>query len=240
MILYYYCSYDGSPVGFQIGFIDTSHTEDGLQKIPEQNYKKGIFIANCLECGLIQSGFGVVPQKDEEKEHLYFIIKKKLLFKENEKKYYINIAFITKQWNEFSALLDGDCPEDKITATIKSSIIINKDSVFGYKIDTSKVEDILALSFKNVCGLVEDDWLKKIEQDNILYLTLSTASPDLESLKNMLGLKSTEKEFFLLGKEGKRMVYYGKKDVASRSIIVSLLLAVIIIILIIFLFLLMI
>lgn len=240
MILYYYCSYDGSPVGFQIGFIDTKHIEDGLQKIPEQNYKKGIFIANCLESGLIQSGFGVVPQKDEEKKPLYFIIKKKLLHKENEKNYYINIAFISKKWDEFSTLLHGDCPEDKITATIGSSIIINKDSTFGYDIDVSKVDDIRALSFKNVCGLVDDDWLKKIEQDNILYLTLSTASPDLDLLKKMLGLKSTEKEFFPLGKDGEKMVCYGKKGVASRSTILYLLLAAIIMIMVIILILIMI
>ena len=73
MNLYYYCSYDGSPVGFRIGRIDALSRDE---KIELSSEKIEPFIRRCFETGLVRSAFGKIPS-DADSEKKFFLLKKK-------------------------------------------------------------------------------------------------------------------------------------------------------------------
>ncbi len=231
MLIFYYCSYDGSPTGFHIGVIDDSIKQNKLQKLSEKKYKHSQFISNCLESGLVRSGFGRIPKTSSDETPAYFVLKKKLVNIINDCKYYMNIAIISWKWEEFYKLVSGDLSEEELASKISKSIIINKECFFGYDIDISMLHEITTLSFKNVCNITNSNWIKHIQENDVMYLTLSQKMSDLSILKDSLGLTSKEKGFGHIETESGIMVCYEKKSCASRILKIDFLLAIMVIIL---------
>ena len=230
MIIYYYCSYDGSPTGFHIGSINALEPQRNLKKIKD---KSGRFIERCFESGLVRSGFGVIPRKNPEDQPTYYIIKKKLRHKKEDCNYYINIAVTTDKWGEFEKLMEGNTSEEELTINIMKSIELEKSNDFGYCINFETIPTIVNTSFRGVCNVKNDDWINNVKNKKTMYFMLSTSTPDLELLKSNLHLTSEKKEFVLLNDETGRMVCYQKKEIANRGKVFLFLLALLIIMIII-------
>ena len=209
MKVYYYCSYDGSPVGFHIGRVDYSVPQENLLELKDKEIDP--FIRCCFESGLIRSAFGKIPNNNN-----YFMLKKKLTGKKEEDSYYMNIAIISEDWDEFVQLMQAGSNEEELSDAILDSIKLDKTSAFGYCIDTEKFSKIISMKYGKICGC-NDNYLNQVKQQEAFFMTLSTATVDEDVLLNNLGLsKEIQNGLAELEKKSEKFFCYQKKRVVSN------------------------
>jgi hypothetical protein len=183
MNLYYYCSYDGSPVGFRIGRIDALSRDE---KIELSSEKIEPFIRRCFETGLVRSAFGKIPS-DADSEKKFFLLKKKLIEKEADCKYYMSVAVVEEEWDKFCSLLQDGADEASLATAVMRSIKPSGENAFGYRVNTQELSKVLECGFASVCNCNETR-INNVQKNDAFYATLSTETPDTDALKKSLGI----------------------------------------------------
>jgi|GEM_PF-957150 hypothetical protein len=215
MNLYYYCSYDGSPVGFRIGRIDALSRDE---KIELSSEKIEPFIRRCFETGLVRSAFGKIPS-DADSEKKFFLLKKKLIGKKaTEKKadckYYMSVAVVEEEWDKFCSLLQDGADEASLATAVMRSIEPSGENAFGYKVDTQELSKVLECGFASVCNCNETR-INNVQKNDAFYATLSTETPDTDALKKSLGIVQGSSTHTEITKESGKVFCFGKKKSAS-------------------------
>ena len=226
MKLYCYCSYDGSPVGFQLGTCEWGGVQEEMCALS----KNGIdpFVRACFENGLVRSGLGKIPNRERQ---AYFMLVKKLVGKKENVQYYINLAVTADEWNELEPLLNGDLQgmAEEMTQRMQPA----EGNEFGYRLKANGWEKII---FGNLCGCSEN-MKRDIAENEAMYLELRTVQAErLEILAQELGLMGQSS--WELSPYEKNVARYGKKLLASKwgkmgrllaaAVLIVLILAVII------------
>lgn len=221
MKLYYYCSYDGSPSGFRLGKAELNE-ENEIQELSDMQINP--FIRRCFETGLVRSAFGKIPEGSGESK--YFLIKKKLTGIKENCKYYMNIAIVCESWIEFNKLMQEGGSKEQLTEAILRSIQQDKSSEYGYCIRNQQALEVFEQFFGTVCGSTKQ-YLDDIQKDNSIYFTLSSSSPDLESLEQSLKLNEViNNENKEIKKVEDKVYRYGKKTKANNGKKIVTLLAI--------------
>lgn len=188
MDLYYNCSYDNSPVGFCIGKIPEVNSKDLLPGIVSELSKENIdpFIRKCFESGLIRNAYGKIPSEGSNVDD-YFFIKKKMLRKDNCN-YYMNIAIAGLTWNEFNEFMQykKDDTEPLLTELVWKSIYQDKNDIFGYKVYSEKISNLLKFKYGCVCDCSQAH-LENIQETKCFYAKLLGASSDSTVINRVFG-----------------------------------------------------
>lgn len=211
MNLYYYCSYDGSPVGFRIGRIDALSRDE---KIELSSEKIEPFIRRCFETGLVRSAFGKIPS-DADSEKKFFLLKKKLR-KKADYNYYMNVAVVEEEWDKFCSLLQDGVDEVSLATAVMSSIKPYGENAFGYRVDTQKLSKVLECGFASVCNCNETR-INNVQKNDAFYATLSTETPDTDALKKSLGIVQGSSTHTEITKESGKVFCFGKKKECQHS-----------------------
>ena len=185
MQAYIYCSYKFSPVGFQIGVIDTEKISADyyVPKIPEDNALDK-FITKAFEQGFIKKVFG------QESDKYIFLVKK--LQQNNVEDanegtidIYMNFAFVFDTAKEFAAFSYGFNDIDNASEICAQFIIPDrKIETFALKIDAAKFNAFINEMQKN-SGEVAD---KK------LYVEVISSQPQENKLKEIFGRDFSRKD----------------------------------------------
>lgn len=207
MDLYYYCSYDGSPVGFRIGRVNILDKDDEQKELSAKHIDP--FIRRCFETGLIRSAFGKIPT-DTDSQKKYFLLKKKMIGKKAGCNYYMNVAVVEDEWDKFSSLMHDCDDEAKLATAVMNSIEPVKDDSFGYKVNTHKLSDVLSFGYAGICNCNEAR-MRTVQQNDTFFVTLSTANPDRDILKSCLGIAHGKEMQTEILKESGKVFRIGKK-----------------------------
>lgn len=180
MEIYYYCSYKGSPTGFRVGKIntDTVPKTGNIALSPE-----GIdpFIRRVFESGLMIGAFGKIPSKTDTR---YFLLKKKLEMKVDDRNYYLNIALVDNDPDKVFTLLHLSTDKDKLAAVITNTMELSKENKFGYTIKAEKLQELLKCGYGSVCNYKST----LAKPYDFFYATLITETPDVDRLNKDLGV----------------------------------------------------
>ena len=233
MEVYFYCSYDRSPVGFQIGRVNANDMADhgmlsGDNILP--------FIRSCFEVGLLKSAYGCIPHaNDENTEKKYFLLKKKMKGTKFERKFYISMAIVTDDWQQFQDLMAEEEEEAGVVSAVLDSIANLKDNAFGYEIDAQKIRELSKCHYAGICRC-NSKRLNDIYATDSFYCILSTETPDIASLERNLGLECDNDKTFEIKQVDKSVFRVKKKIIQHTSMpIVRIGIAVMIVILVILL-----
>lgn len=219
MEIYYYCSYKGSPVGFQIGKINYDKNIISTQNLTRDNINP--FVKLCFESGLINSAFGKIPEYISSSGK-YIALRKKLVTKKDGCDYNLNIAVVCSK-TEFDKLAKNKSTSvENMQTLITNSMILDNSNEFGYYVDNSKLSKLLENSFNTLCNCNSNN-----SYDECL-LTLTTKTPDLEILNDTFNLP----ENYKFDKNKDEQYFLKKKNVilTKLSIIIPLILLIIIVI----------
>lgn len=133
MEIYYYCSYTGSPVGFQLGRLDFESGKLSGENIPP-------LIRRCFSRGMICRACGRLP--GEEK---YFVLVKDLTAKKSNaadaEEYYINVAFVSRHLEDYRKWSSsGNMTQQALADMIRDTMSLHSDPAFGYtvRVDLAK------------------------------------------------------------------------------------------------------
>lgn len=211
MNLFYYCSYDGSPAGFRIGRVDTLSQDGKSHELSSEQIEP--FIRRCFEMGLIRSAFGKIPS-EERKQNGYFLLKKKLIGKKADCNYYMNVAVVEEEWDRFCSLLQDGADEASLATAIMSSIEPSGNDVFGYKVNTSRLSEVLKCGYATVCNC-NARRMENVRKNSVFYATLSTETPDTDTLKRSLGISKCDNDATEFTKESGKVFCFRKKKSAS-------------------------
>ena len=138
MLIYSYCSYDGSPCGFKVGCFDEEHPV--LQNVPVQKT-----IQKAFDCGYVDFVCGQEPDKSEIQP--YVIVMKKLQTKKNHKNLYLNFALELAQ-EEYLQILPEILHQYENTdafACMLADMMIpdQQDTEFGLKLNYNGIRVFL-------------------------------------------------------------------------------------------------
>lgn len=225
MIFYYYCSYKGSPVGFRIGSIEYRSQDHGVGSLEDAAID--VFIRKCMERGEVLSAFGVMPSEYESKQS-FFLLKKKMKASRDEIDFYLNIAIVSEDWNEFNLLMKEGMSKEKISTDILNTIQIEKSNGFGYCLDKEKLSVVADDSFGSVCGGTENR-LAKMRQNCQIFFDFASSDTDLNDFQDAIDLRREGMQLKQVGEGTGRLFCYGKKG-SAHSIRKILLWAIIVII----------
>lgn len=210
MDLYYYCSYDSSPVGFRIGRVDTLSQDIESTELSSEHIEP--FIRKCFETGLVRSAFGKIPSEAATQKK-YFLLKKKLVAKKAGCNYYMNVAVVENEWDKFCSLLQDNTDEVSLATAIMNSIEPSGESAFGYKVNTHKLSQVLKCGYVDVCNC-SDMRMENVHQNDTFYTTLSTEDPDTDALKKSLGISQSDSTHKEITKESGKVFCFKKKESA--------------------------
>lgn len=225
MKLYSYCSYDGSPTGFRLGVCERGKVQGDMCALTESGIDP--FVRACFVNGMVHSGLGKIPNREKES---YFLLVKKLVDKQGDSQFYINLAVTADKWREIESMLNGDLKATE--KLIAQKIIPMEGDKFGYHL---KADIWDSLEFGNLCGYCEE-MQQHILKDENLYLKLRTVQIDnLQTLTRQLGLD--KQSLWCLSPYKNNVVCYRKKCPASKQSKILCLLAVIMVLILIMAFL---
>lgn len=224
--LYYYCSYDGSPVGFNLGKIELQEHIPVVQELSDTNIDT--FIRGCFETGILRSAFGKINNLNSDNE--YFLLKRKLVCKKDNCNYYMNIAIVTDEWNQFCSFMKGSDEDNRLAEIVMNTMIVSNNEKFGYSINTDKIIELLSVGYEKICEC-NMQMLRRVENEDAFFVILSTQNPDINLLRSKLCVaqNSGRQLIDITGKSG-RIISFGKKKTASIRNQIVIMLAVIIMI----------
>lgn len=218
MDLYYNCSYDNSPVGFCIGRISNINLGDLQAENSLELSKENVdpFIRKCFESGLIRTAYGKMPSELSQYKDDYFILKKKMVQKEEKGNYYMNIALAGLTWDQFSAFMKYEIKDtSKVLADlVRKSIGQDKNSAFGYHVYSDGIEDLLNFKYANVCNC-EKERVQHIQSTDCFYAKLVSANVDRTVMEQIFG------ELIRISSVSQNYVCFKKKlEIRMKSIII--------------------
>lgn len=204
MEIYYYCSYTGSPVGFQLGRLDC----EKLAKNAGSLSKDGILplIKNCFDQGLVRRACGRIPETEQ-----YVLLVKGLTAKGTGDRataeYYINFAFLMNK-EEWDCLPRENLVDQQMTAEMfRDSMQLDSESPFGYTVQSGNAQRLTQVSFQNFFD-------RSVWKTDSLCLELLSPKADLKELKKVLGLEKDEyKDYEFQKLPSKDWVQFSKKKV---------------------------
>lgn len=174
MEVYYYCSYTGSPVGFQLGRLDFASGKLSDEGIPP-------LIRRCFSRGMIRKACGFLP--DAEK---YFVLVKDLTAKRltaaDAEEYYLNIAFVSERLEDYQKWLSSeDVAQQAVADKIRDTMSLRGDPVFGFTVHMEQAQKLFDLPV----GTLFKGILPK-EHTTYFQVLSSNISPDeLQSTLNL-------------------------------------------------------
>lgn len=213
MKLYCYCSYDGSPVGFQMGVCQWDNAAKGRLNLSKEGVDP--FIRACFESGLVRGGFGRIPNRAESE---YFLLVKKLNHAKETIQYYINVAITSNNWSDLVRMVNGD--SQALAKEIAQGMQPSSENEFGYLLDATGWENI---TFGNLCDSTPQ-MRRDVSENGSMYLALSTSNMErLTALADEIALGKNPS--WCLAPHEKNVVRYGKKALAGKRMRRALLLA---------------
>ena len=184
MEIYYYCSYKGSPVGFQLGKLKYPSGGSRLHALDAQGIPP--LVQRCFDQNIVRK---VCKRSAEEKE--YILLAKGLTAKgkqpEDPAEYYINFALVTDSEADCQKWLRGDGASGlAIADAIRDTMELDRQSAFGFTVRGDKLDALLSMSYRK---LFEDAAAK--EHDGILLEAISP-NTTAEQLQQALRLDALE------------------------------------------------
>lgn len=184
MEIYYYCSYKGSPVGFQLGKLKYPSEGSKLHALDAQGIPQQV--QRCFDQNIVRK---VCKRSAEEKE--YILLAKGLTAKgkqpEDPAEYYINFALVTDSETDCQMWLREDgTSEQAIADAIRDTMELDRQSAFGFTVRGDKLDALLSMSYRKLFeGAAEK------EQDGILLEAISP-NTTAEQLQKALRLDALE------------------------------------------------
>lgn len=173
MDIYYYCSYTGSPVGYQLGKLN-----EDTGKLVDENIPR--LIHRCFSRGMIRKACGRFPG-----ENKYFLLVKDLTARkaaeDGAEEYYLNIALVSDSFDDYKKWLSGNLPEQKIANVIRDTISLRNDPQFGFTVHKEQVEALKNLKFSTLFKGIAPD-------EEMAYFQVLSPNLTTEELQDTLGL----------------------------------------------------
>lgn len=224
--LYCYCSYDGSPTGFNLGKIELREHIPIVQELSDKNIDT--FIRGCFETGILRSAFGKINNHNSNNE--YFLLKKKLVCKNDNCNHYMNIAIVTDEWDQFCSLMTGNDEDSRLAEIVMNSMVVSNNEEFGYSIKTDKIMELLSVGYKKICEC-NLQMLRRVENEDAFFVILSTQNPDINLLRSKLCVaQNSGRQMIDITEKSGRIISFGKKNTASIRNYMIIMLAVLIMI----------
>lgn len=135
--LWLYCSYTGSPVGFQLGFVD--YDAKGMEKdiLTAGSDKVDPLLKRCFFAQGVHGAEGCVPEKN-----IYILVKKLPIGEVNDRKLNVNLAWETDNTDLFKRLKAyfHDGKDEDIFSSVSNFLILDEsETEFGFYFDRSKL-----------------------------------------------------------------------------------------------------
>lgn len=180
MEVYYYCSYTGSPVGFILGKLsNVRETEEPLELSEEQIDP---LIRSCFELGMVRGACGLLTEEPKS----YFLLFKKLVARggQDALEYYLNIAFVTEDQQQYLQWLDVDGTVSKdVAQACRETISLNRKSDFGYDVNGRSLAALTKMKFGS---LLKNCRTAALEDG--LYFELASHNADTDKVMQALGI----------------------------------------------------
>ena len=143
MRVWFYCSYSGSPVGFQLGFVDADRLSETLREGAPPR-----LLDRCLSYQGVREAFGEIPSSSERHDAPRVWAAVRPISRREEDTAYLNFAFETEDKDEFRHILgfleqyrDRDAAlYQKMRPLIREE---RGDSAFGIRVNTAELEKVL-------------------------------------------------------------------------------------------------
>lgn len=157
MEVYYYCSYTGSPVGFQLGKLDSASGKLSGENIPP-------LLRRCFSRGMIRKACGCLPGEGK-----YFVLVKDLAAKKSTagdaEEYYLNIALVSDQVEDYRKWLTcKNIPEQTIADLIRDTMSLHGDPTFGFTVRADKINHLSGIalgdSFRGIQAKEDDSYFQ--------------------------------------------------------------------------------
>ncbi len=217
MEVYYYCSYTGSPVGFILGKLNDVSEAEGTRTLNKEHLEP--MIRQCFELGMIRKACGLLTQEPKR----YFLLFKKLIARGGQDglDYYLNIAFVTESQQQYLQWIDEDklVTEDTIAQACRETILVDRESDFGYKINSKSLAMLTKMKFGSMLGKFRTAAL----EDGI-YFELSAPNTDTDDVMKALGISNTSQYLEQIPEDGNWVRLIKKKAKSGRFLIWILLL----------------
>lgn len=219
MEVYYYCSYKGSPVGFILGKLSGVNEAEDTRMLSKNDIDP--LIRECFELGMVRKAYGLLPQKPDH----YFLLLKKLVTKGggDDLDYYMNISFVTddqKQYQEWMKM-DSEVTEDTIAQAVRETILLDRESDFGYKIKSKPFANLVEKNFGSIFGKRKTTYL-----EDGTYFELASQKTDLDDVMRAIGITDDALMLEPLKEDGNWVSLSQKKKKSHRNLIMEILLAV--------------
>lgn len=224
MEIYYYCSYTGSPVGFQLGKLNTENGKLSSENIP-------LLIRRCFSQGMVRKACGWLLEEEK-----YFLLVKDLTAKGKESneadEYYLNIALVSGQYNDYQKWLsDKTTEEQEISNSIRDTMSLRGDPRFGFTVHLDRIAALTEQSFGGLFAGIspkeEETYFQGLspnlsERELIDILAIPSDDYDLKKLR-----PDTQREgtWFRLGKKKERRIHLEKIlliSAAAAAVLVGL------------------
>lgn len=193
MEVYYYCSYTSSPVGYILGKL-TAPSEDGALALRAD--RVDTMIHQCFEAGMVRNACGLLTQAPQR----YFLLLKKLIVNGNQGSpdYFLNIAFVTENRQEYARWLENDdaVTADTVAKAGQATMVLDQNSDFGYKIDGKALAELTKMKFGSLLGKCRAAAL-----EDGLYFELASHSADADEVMQALGISSEEQDLELIAED---------------------------------------
>ena len=192
MEIYYYCSYTGSPVGFQMGKLTYDGQTNGTLKL--ESLDNPTCDQRFIQCCFDQRAVRKVYQCSKEENKYFFLLKGLSAKGKNPgdpEQYYINFAVLTDQLADFKRYFRGKNvpnPKETIPSAVRDTMQLDKESEFGFTICGKEVRQLLNLSYRTYFG----DGFRIQDEQTIweprpgIFLELISPNVNLEQLMQAL------------------------------------------------------
>lgn len=210
MQIYYYCSYDGSPVGYQQGSLTYDPGRSSNYELTGQNIPP--LIRACFDSGEVRKAFGRLPSDSRK-----FLLIKKLRTNGNSadepSNYYVNFALATNDEKEYNRWLqNGESSPEDIAKAVKASMQLDGAKEHGFSVRPQALKTLIGKSFG--CLLVDRP---SPNGETDLCVEMASEDTDLNRLANVLQLTDPNKQFSHCSKSKKWAVYAQKKTKISQA-----------------------
>lgn len=210
MQIYYYCSYDGSPVGYQQGSLTYDPGRSSNYELTRQNIPP--LIRACFDSGEVRKAFGRLPSDSRK-----FLLIKKLRTSgdsaDEPSNYYVNFALATNDEKEYSRWIqNGESSPEDIAKAVKASMQLDGAKEHGFSVRPQALKTLIGKSFG--CLLVDQP---SSNGGTDFCVEMASEDTDLNRLANVLQLTDPNKQFSHCSKSKKWAVYAQKKTKISQA-----------------------
>lgn len=212
MQIYYYCSYDGSPVGYQQGSLTYDPGRSRNYELTGQNIPP--LIRACFDSGEVRKAFGRIPSDSRK-----FLLIKKLRTSgdsaDEPSNYYVNFALATNDEKDYSRWIqNGESSPEAIAKAVKATMQLDGAKEHGFSVRPQALKTLIGKSFG--CLLIDQP---SPNGGTDFCVEMASEDTDLNRLANVLQLTDSNKQFSHCSKS-KKWACYGvqKKTKVSKTV----------------------